>query len=144
MNWKAQTLPVILSGLPHGTGAVNSDEIATFWTALPQPSIAEIQRCSVLAQVKRGDYTTPTFLVHGTADELIPWQQSHRTWRELVDRGIEAGLALVEGAPHICDTSHDPESADWKAVVQGYDFLAQAVGYDKRQPSQRASATTAK
>jgi dipeptidyl aminopeptidase/acylaminoacyl peptidase len=136
MNWKAQTLPVILKGLPPATNAVEDDKSTIDWTALPQPSAIEIERCSALAQVKRGNYTTPTFLVHGTADELIPWQQSHRTWRALADRGIEAGLALVEGAPHICDTSHDPESADWKAVLQGYDFLAQALECGERQPSQ--------
>ena len=136
MNWKAQTLPVILSGLPCAMEAVADGETADDWTTLPQPPVMEIQRCSALAQVKRGNYTTPTFLVHGTADELIPWQQSHRMWRELTDRGIEAGLAMVEDAPHICDTSHNTESADWKAVLQGYDFLAQAAGCGKRQSSQ--------
>ena len=100
----------------------------TDWTALPQPPLVEIVRCSALAQVKRGNYKTPTFLVHGTADELIPWQQSRRIWRELVDQGISAGLALVEGAPHICDMSSDPEFPGWKAVLQGYQFLAGEVG----------------
>lgn len=128
MNWKAQTLPVILSGLPCEAGMVGNEMETTNWTALPQPPVVEIVRCSALAQVKRGNYKTPTFLVHGTADELIPWQQSRRIWRELVDRGISAGLALVEGAPHICDTSNDPGSPDWKAVLQGYGFLAREVG----------------
>lgn len=123
MNWKAQTLPVILLGLPHAMEAAEDDKSTIDWSALPQPSLTDIERCSALAQVKSGNYTTPTFLVHGTADELIPWQQSHKTWRALVDHGVEAGLALVEQAPHICDTSRNPESTGWKAVLQGYDFL---------------------
>lgn len=72
--------------------------------------------------------------MHGTTDELIPWQRPRRIWQELVDRGISAGLALVEGAPHYYDTSSDPGSPDWKAVLQGYGFLAREVGRCK-EPS---------
>lgn len=78
MNWKAQTLPVILSGLPCEARVVGNEMEITNWTALPQPPLVEIVHCSALAQVKRENYKTPTFLVHGTADELIPWQQSRR------------------------------------------------------------------
>ena len=75
----------------------------------------------------RGNYNTPTFLIHGTNDELIPWQQSKGTFDELVMRGIPSGIVLVEGAPHICDLSSEPESEGWKAVVRGYEFLGSFV-----------------
>lgn len=127
MNWKAQTLPVLLTGLQANA---KEDEFGLFrrdQTALPQPPTQEIVRCSPLAQVKRGFYTTPTFLVHGTADELIPWQQSRRMWQELSSRGVTAHLELVPDRPHICDTSRDAKSADWMAVLRGYEFLARSV-----------------
>jgi acetyl esterase/lipase len=94
---------------------------------LPQPSEETIVKCSPRAQIVRGNYHTPTFLVHGTNDELIPYQQTEGTYRELVKRGVPAGLRLVEGAPHICDLSSDVESEGWKAVMEGYEFLASFV-----------------
>lgn len=127
MNWKAQTLPVLLSGLQPIVTEDGRNSVSCDQTALPQPSTQEIVRCSPLAQVKRGFYTTPTFLVHGTADELIPWQQSQRMWQQLTNRGVTAHLELIPGRPHICDTSADLESPDWKAVVRGYEFLTRAV-----------------
>lgn len=125
INWKAQTLPVIIGGLLSKNRATKSD--VRDWKALPQPELGEIIRVSPLAQMVRGNFRTPTFLVHGTSDDLIPWQQSQRTYSALVEHGVEAGLALVEGAPHICDLSSDPESEGWKAALEGYDFIGSYV-----------------
>ncbi|PVH96269.1 putative polyketide synthase [Periconia macrospinosa] len=125
INWKAQTLPVILGGLPSRSKA---NKLASRdWNALPQPELKEVIRASPRAQIVRGQYKTPTFLVHGTNDDLIPWQQSQQTYETLVKNGIVAGLALVEGAPHICDLSSNPESEGWKAVLRGYNFLSSYV-----------------
>ena len=125
INWKAQTLPVIIGGLLSKNRATKLD--GRDWKALPQPELEEVIRVSPLAQMVRGKYQTPTFLVHGTSDDLIPWQQSQRTYNALVEQGVEAGLALVEGAPHICDLSSDPESDGWKAALEGYDFIGSYV-----------------
>jgi acetyl esterase/lipase len=78
------------------------------WYNLPQPAQEKILTVSPLAQIVRGNYCTPTFVIHGTNDDLIvliPWQQSQRTYDTLTERGIIAGLELVQGAPHICDLS---------------------------------------
>lgn len=125
INWKAQTLPIIIGGLLSKAKA--SGTPPRDWNALPQPPVSEVRRASPLAQIAAGNYATPTFLVHGTADDLIPWEQSRRTHEELVARGVRAGLALVEGAPHICDLSSDVESEGWKATVRGYEFLCSHV-----------------
>ena len=93
------------------------------WNALPLPGLDGIIFVSPLTQIVRGNYRTPTFLVHGTKDDLIPWQQSKGTYNALVDQGVAAGLALVEGAPHTCDLSSDSASEGWKAALKGYDFL---------------------
>ncbi|KAK1976833.1 beta-ketoacyl synthase domain-containing protein [Colletotrichum cereale] len=123
MNWKAQTLPVVIGGLPSRSIAASERPEVTDWNALPQPPAEEIQRCSPHAQVRKGNYKTPTFLVHGTADDLIPWQQSLRTIEEMKNRFIDAHLVLVPGAPHICDASRDPTSPGWQAVLEGYRWL---------------------
>jgi acetyl esterase/lipase len=125
INWKAQTLPVIIGGLPSKTKS--SDASVKDWNNLPQPSLEEIISCSPLAQIVRGSYQTPTIMIHGTNDELIPWQQSQATFEALVRKGVEADLVLVEGAPHICDLSSDPASEGWKAVLRGYNFLKSHV-----------------
>ena len=126
INWKAQTLPVIIGGLPIKKKASQSADDRN-WNALPQPSVEQIQAVSSRAQIRQGTYQTPTFLIHGTADDLIPWQQSQGTYDALVDRGVPAGLALVKDAPHICDLSSDPESEGWKAALKGYDFISTYV-----------------
>lgn len=139
MNWKAQTLPIIMGGLPsraHLAAAASASKSSSDgpsivdvldWNALPQPPVEEIRRCSPLAQVRNGNYATPTFVVHGMADDLIPWQQSHRTVEEMKARGIDARLVLVPGAPHVCDTSRDPESKGWQAVLEAYRWLGDRV-----------------
>lgn len=124
INWKAQTLPVIIGGLPSKARAARDRSDAGYYNSLPQPPVEEIRRCSPLAQMKSGNYTTPTFMVHGMADDLIPYEQSLRTVDEMRARGIEARLVLVPGAPHICDTSSDLESAGWQAVLKAYRWLA--------------------
>lgn len=121
INWKAQTLPVILGGLPSPSRGATTK---TNWNALPQPSLEVIQAASPRAHIRRGEYTMPTFFVHGTADDLIPWQQSRATFETLMERGVRTELVLLEGAPHICDLSSEPASEGWKAVGQGYEFLA--------------------
>lgn len=72
----------------------------TDWNALPQPSLEKIRAVSPMAHIRAGNYNTPTFLIHGTADDLIPWQQSQGTYEAMVEKGIPVELALVEGARH--------------------------------------------
>ncbi|KAF5857101.1 hypothetical protein ETB97_006245 [Aspergillus alliaceus] len=125
INWKAQTLPIIIGGLPSKKeSAVLSIQD---WKALPQPSLDEIVRVSPRAQILRGNYNTPTFLIHGTNDDLIPWQQSQGTYDALLNARVSAGLVLIDGAPHICDLSSNPESKGWKAALKGYEFLSSYV-----------------
>ena len=127
INWKAQTLPVIMNGLPSKTQASAAGTNKTDWGALPQPSLDTIRSLSPRAQVREGSYRVPTFFIHGTADDLIPWQQSQGTCASMRESGIETDLRLVEGAPHICDLSSDPKSEGWKAVLRGYDFICERV-----------------
>ncbi|KAJ6173459.1 hypothetical protein N7485_006271 [Penicillium canescens] len=131
-NWKAQIVPVLVRGLPskaqaatNSMGAKNSD----YWEALSMPPLEEIRAVSPYAQIVRGRYRTPTFLVHGDCDDLIPWQQSRDTVQALISQGVEAGFAAPHEAGHAFDLwpDEDPRETGWPAVKDAYDFVCRHV-----------------
>ena len=122
MNWKGQALPVLLNGLPSVAQA-NSKSDGTDWKCLPMPPLEKIVAVSPYAQVLRGNYCTPTFLVHGTADDLIPWRQSREFCDELLGKGVRAGIAVPDGRRHLFDLYRDADGVGWAAVMAGYEFL---------------------
>jgi len=117
MNWRAQTLPFLLTGLPHSQHPTPQIPI------LPYPSREQIVSISPYAQILRGAYRTPTFLIHGRPDDLIPWQQSMRVHDALRERGVRAGIEIIEGAKHLFDTFPDPGVDTEEAVGRGYEWL---------------------
>ncbi|MFC7571655.1 alpha/beta hydrolase family protein [Klenkia terrae] len=65
----------------------------------------------------------PFLLVHGTADWLVPYEQSEILHAALTAAGVPATLVPVEGALHIFD-GHD----DIDALVQlTVDFVAEQL-----------------
>lgn len=126
MNWKAETLPVLLHGLrrsPEGPAISSSP-------ALPFPSLPQIQAVSPFSQISKGAYRSPTFIVHGTQDDLIPWEQAERTYRGLVEHGIETDLRLIKDAVHLFDifSGYESNAEAAQAVWDGYCFLQKHVG----------------
>ena len=118
MNWHAQTLPVLVHGLrPH-----QPDRL------LLSPTRAQVQALSPLAQIRSGRYRTPTFIVHGTRDDLIPWQQAQRTHDALSVNGVRAELRVVEGAPHLFDLGRGLKPDAAGAIEDGYRFLEEFAG----------------
>ncbi|KAJ0426703.1 hypothetical protein BJY00DRAFT_306700 [Aspergillus carlsbadensis] len=125
MNWKGQFMPVLLRGLPHAD-AVSESEAQAF-RCQPQPPAEEIQRASPYAQIKKGKYHTPTFIIHGTEDDLIPWTQSVRTIQALQAQGVRADIAAPQGKIHLFDMYRDPDGSSWEVVRKGYEFLVDVV-----------------
>ena len=123
MNWYGQTLPVLINGMKGKQTAQNGP------LRLPQPSNAQIQAISPLAQIRNGTYRTPTFIVHPTNDDLIPWQQAQRTADELQRQGVEGELRIVNDAIHLFDLypRFDANKEATAAVADGYKFLARFV-----------------
>lgn len=121
MNWKGQTLPVLLNGLTRGENDLDN---------LPAPTKQQVQSISPLAQIRAGRYKTPTFIVHGTRDDLIPWEQARRTYDELIDAGVPAEARIVQGAVHLFDIydGYEEDEGAKRAVRQGYEFLMAHVG----------------
>ena len=74
------------------------------------------REASPLAQLPLG---APTILVHGTADEVVPFEQSVRYAGQA---GSEAELVALEGAGHF--EPIDPLSPEWTAVRDAIRRLA--------------------
>jgi acetyl esterase/lipase len=114
MNWKGQTLPVLFGGLSSAGPSLHG---------LEQPPADDVKRASPHAQIRSGAYRSPTHIVFGTGDDLIPWQQAQRTVDAMREAGIESGLTLVQGGPHLFDIYPDGDGKRWAAVLGGYEFL---------------------
>ncbi|KAL4783816.1 hypothetical protein BJX76DRAFT_357601 [Aspergillus varians] len=125
MNWKGQCLPVLLRGLP--TADAVAAGAAQKLMNQTQPDVEEIQKVSPYAQIQKGVYRTPTFVVHGTEDDLIPWEQSVRTVEALRAKGVRAEVSVLEGKAHLFDLYRDADGSGWEAVRKGYNFLEGVV-----------------
>lgn len=122
MNWKAQTLPLLLEGLPDKDG--NLDQAPPI---RPQPSRGKVVSVSPYAQIQKGNYQSPTYLVHGSEDDFIPWQQSQKTFQALRERGIPAGFFLIEGGSHLAGIFEEPSHQCEQAFRDGVEFLHKHV-----------------
>ncbi|PVI03044.1 hypothetical protein DM02DRAFT_558795 [Periconia macrospinosa] len=132
MNWKGQTLPVLMGALalrdgPHGDEATESKGLTIF----SQPDPDQLDSINPHSNVQLGNYRTPTFIIHGTEDDLIPVQQVKATFEAMQQQGVVSELRVVEGAPHLFDLDEVPQSAysaeAQSAVEAGYEFLASFI-----------------
>ncbi|RMD39763.1 hypothetical protein DV735_g5370, partial [Chaetothyriales sp. CBS 134920] len=125
MNWRGQQPAVLVNGLPSKKKLLQqgkANEAAYY--AYPRPRLSDVQSISPASQIRLGNYKVPTFLVHGTEDDLIPWQQTQQTYDDLRSHGIPADIRIVQGRKHLFDLYRDSkDNAGWRAVRDGYDFL---------------------
>ena len=113
MNWRAQTTNFLLGqGLPYNSSSPP-----------PKPSRSQVASISPYAQIVAGAYRSPTFIIHGRPDDLIPWQQSMRTVEALKVKGVEAGIEIIEGARHLFDTFPEVGVDFEPQVRKGYEWL---------------------
>lgn len=128
MNWKAQSLPILINGLPHKTRVAAND--TTDWYNQPKPSYDKIKMVSPYSQIVEGNYRTPTFMVHGNYDEWVPYQMSEKTLDALRARGIPAGLEIPDGCGHAFDLFpvEDRFGVGWASMEIAYDFACQQLG----------------
>ncbi|KAJ5787613.1 CAZyme family CE10 [Penicillium paradoxum] len=127
MNWKGQSLPMLLHGGRFWSDRKNDANPEE----LPTPTLEEIQAVSPLAQIRNGHYQTPTFIIHGSLDDLIPLEQVQRTSDELAVKGVEVELRVVDKAVHLFDiyNGFEKDEAAARAVEDGYAFLRHHVRY---------------
>lgn len=124
MNWKGRCLNVLLGGV----GGIErpGSKFAKFFKPTPE----QIREISPLAQIRRRAYKTPTFIIHGTLDDLIPWQQAQRTADLLAEGGTDSEIRIVEGAIHLFDIYGEywRNENQRRAVEEGYEFLRRRIG----------------
>lgn len=125
-NWKGQLLPIWLDGLPS-KGQIPQSASASDYEALERPTQERIMAISPHAQVINGTYRTPTFLVHGTEDDLVPVQQARDMSESLAAHGVESGIAIIDGASHLLDLDEDLSGSIAAEVEKGFAFLRYAV-----------------
>ncbi|KAF7923671.1 hypothetical protein EAE99_006930 [Botrytis elliptica] len=110
-------LSLLLNGLPR-PGAKSLD----------QPTQAQIIAISPLAQLRKGNYDVPTFIIHGTRDQIAPFADSEKFVVELKKRIITCGFLPLEGVDHIYDLQLKPGTREWETKVEpGYQFLFDVV-----------------
>lgn len=88
------------------------------------PAEEKVTAADPMARVRSGQYTAPTFLVHGDEDEIIPYKETGAFFEALRARGIESELLKVPGAKHLFDLQSKPGSRDWEdGIGPAYEFL---------------------
>ena len=88
------------------------------------PAEEKVTAASPMARVTNGKYTTPTYLIHGGEDEVIPYNETVAFFDALQASGVESELLTVPGAKHLFDLQSKPGSRQWKdGVGPGYEFL---------------------
>ncbi|KAF4898800.1 Methylphloroacetophenone synthase [Colletotrichum fructicola] len=125
-NWKGQLLPIWLDGLPS-KGQIPQSASTSDYETLQRPTRERIMAISPHAQVINGTYRTPTFLVHGTEDDLVPVQQARDMSESLAAHGVESGIAIIDGASHLLDLDEDSNGSIAAEVEKGFAFLRHVV-----------------
>ncbi|CBF80428.1 hypothetical protein AN8383.2 [Aspergillus nidulans FGSC A4] len=128
MNWTGQTLPVLFYGCNYRARAAESGQ--DYEVVLPEPILSEVQKVCPFSQISAGSYRAPTFLIHGTLDDLIPVQQAQRTHDKMQACGVDSDLRIVRDGLHLFDLEANfaGNQHAFQAVVDGYEFLRRHVG----------------
>jgi len=96
-----------------------------------RPAPERVAAISPMAQVRRGAYTTPTYVIHSTGDEIVAIASAERFVAALREHGVHCGLLKLEGVRHIQDLELRPGMPLWREQVEpGYWFLFEAVKGD--------------
>ena len=112
-------LPLLLNGIRPSDGRS--------WSTPPPPEL--VASISPNSQVRLGIYTTPTFLIHATGDEIVPYHTAVAFSETMRKMGVRGGLATVKGSRHIHDLkSKEGDQGWWGDVGIGYDFLFKELG----------------
>ncbi|PON15942.1 hypothetical protein C2W62_21085 [Candidatus Entotheonella serta] len=83
------------------------------------PTAADVRAASPVTYA-RADFP-PTFMLHGTADEMVPWMASWRMYEALITQGAPVELHLQAGRPHAYAT-REPEIIE-PAMAEAIAFL---------------------
>jgi uncharacterized protein len=86
------------AGLFLETPFYNLPRLAKYY--LPYLPMKLLMRYSFLSNHYIRRINFPVFIVHGTADELVPFQHAHDLYLEAVDAHVQAQFLAIEGGRH--------------------------------------------
>ncbi|PVH89648.1 hypothetical protein DL98DRAFT_564950 [Cadophora sp. DSE1049] len=91
-------LSILLNGFPESASSL-----------IPTPvSKSQIRSISPLAHIRRCVYRTPTFIVHGERDEVVPHTMAVDLVREMSRMGVQFGVKIVPRVRHNFDLKIKP------------------------------------
>ncbi|XDG08964.1 hypothetical protein ABKA04_008579 [Annulohypoxylon sp. FPYF3050] len=127
MNWKAQTVQLLIRGLPHKSRVATDD--LTDWKALPFPPVEKVRECNPYWHILQGTYRTPTFMVHGDDDDWLPHQMSEKSIAALRQRSVPCGIRIAKQCGHGFDLwpKEDKVGDGWSAIETAYDFACEQL-----------------
>ncbi|KAI8819753.1 Alpha/Beta hydrolase protein [Fimicolochytrium jonesii] len=80
------------------------------------------------AAAAEGKTFPPTFIIHGTADEYLPYHLSVIAKEKLEALGVDVTLVPVEGKDHLFDLVLTEEDELYReTIAKGFEFLAKRV-----------------
>lgn len=114
---------LLLQGLP------SADAGETFEAQLRRhPPSKLVASVSPLARLRAGEYNCPTFVIHGTADEIAPFSGAKKFVEELEKRKVPHGFLALPDVKHIHDVGVEVGSRTWnEQIAPGYRFLFDTV-----------------
>lgn len=119
-------LSLLLNDVPCGSNY--STQSQPLSALMPRPSSERCAAICPLAQLRRGNFDVPTFIIHGDQDRVAPFDSAVRFHESLKERGVPTAMLALNGAPHLHDVRLRPGSPQWaEQVAPGYDFLFRAV-----------------
>lgn len=113
--------PTDLLGLHQGGGGADSPEGRLL--GAPPAQVADLARAASPACQVSGP-AAPFLLMHGTADESVPFSQSELLHTRLLDAGTASTLVRVEGAGHCFEGHPDTRQLIAQTVAFFVDRLA--------------------
>ncbi|KAK8091035.1 Type I Iterative PKS [Apiospora phragmitis] len=124
-------MPVLLNGLScDEVEDVPSESKGMSRTlSLVTPSPDRIAAISPLAQLRAGRYDIPTFIIHGSEDEVAPFAAAERFVTEMRRRytngdRLRHGFQPLQGVRHLFDLRLGEGSSEWdEMIAPGYRFL---------------------
>ena len=91
-------------------------------------SPSSVASISPISQLRRGNYKTPTFIIHSRRDEVAPFAAAERFVDKLKSVGVRCGFLALNGVSHLHDLHLKPHMKDWEEqVLPGYQFLSESV-----------------
>ncbi|KAL5328987.1 hypothetical protein ACEPPN_002496 [Leptodophora sp. 'Broadleaf-Isolate-01'] len=118
-------LSLLLNGFPTTSSSPTHSTSTNPANSPPRTATpSQIHSISPLSQVRTGTYRTPTFIIHGENDEVVPCCMAVGFEREMKRMGVESGVVVVPGKRHIFDARLKPGDGVWEEYVRpGYEFF---------------------